>query len=160
MNSKIFPASGINYSQIKSKRGFSLKLLYPKICSTTLKCLIYFVFGIKFKFMFFFYKCRALRRNMLKPHKSKPRWGKSLSPVLVMAVRMWRYGKSLHGTEVWNPIFFSSLLFKERNILCSDTVRLKNKLIWHIRVREVFTWAWNKYRPDLFPGKKELLLCI
>lgn len=73
---------------------------------------------------------------------------------LVMAVWMWRCGKSLHGTEVWNPIFFSSLLFKGGNILCSDTVRLKNKLIWHIHVREVFTWAWNKYSTDLFPGEE------
>lgn len=74
--------------------------------------------------------------------------------VLVMAMWMWRSGKSLHGTEVWNAIFFSSLLFKELNILCSVTVRLKNKLIQRVRVREVFTWAWNKYRPDLFLGNK------
>lgn len=31
-------------------------------------------------------------------------------------------------------------------------VKLQNKLILHTHVGGGFTWAWNKYRADLFPG--------
>lgn len=41
----------------------------------------------------------------------------------------------------------------EKRIFCAP-VKLQNKLILHIHVGEGFTWAWNKYSADLFPGLK------
>lgn len=72
-----------------------------QIFSTTLECLIYFLFGIKFRFSVFLlfldndwiYKCPALSGNMVKPYKRKPRWGKSLSPAFgygCVDVKMWK----------------------------------------------------------------------
>lgn len=34
----------------------------------------------------------------------------------------------------------------------SALVKRQNKLILHIQMGEGFTWAWNKYIADLFPG--------
>lgn len=113
-----------------------------------------------FYFLSFGRECLKMRTSSVQgtwwnPAKANQRKEMYLfQKVLVMVVCIWRSGKSLHGTEVWNPILFPTLLFRELHILCSVAVRLKNKLIQPVRVREVFSWAWNKYRPDLFLGNK------
>lgn len=107
---------------------------------------IYFVFGVTFYFPFltlfkenkYKYVCLAIKAQ------GGVNQGDGLYPFQKVAAWIWRSGRNLHGIEVWNPLFFSSLLLKEVNILCSATVWLKNKLIQHVPVKEVFTWAWYK----------------
>lgn len=133
-----FSASGINYSQIKSKRGFSLKHVggTPKtqMFSTTLGRLIYFLFGIKFRFSVFLlfldndwiYKCPALSGNMVKPYKRKPRWGKSLSPV---------YGYGCVDVKMWKKLTWHRSL--KSNILLQSAVQRREYFVLrHCQTKE------------------------